>query len=142
MSLNESILHIKLGDLKQLEERIKELASENFRLSSELVEAKLGPDDSVCREYRSAFLDAMPIVRFAIANMNPLSFPGWPHKELVAVAKMLADLPGIDLNQQETAGDLRLFARECATIEKAREEGTEQELLAAMNAGHSSSPPV
>lgn len=142
MSLSESIIQIKYGDLKQIEERGAKLAAENAKLAAELTEAKLGSSDSLCREYHAALLAAMPIVRFAVANMDPLSFAGWPHAQLTQVATALGTLPGIDLDQQETAGDLKLFASDCAKVERARADGTQKELLAAMNAGKVAEPPL
>jgi hypothetical protein len=142
MSLSESILHIKLGDLKALEEKISALSKDNARLQGELVEAKLGTSDSLCREYHKAFLDAMPVVRFAVGNMDPMSFRGWPHRSLTSIAAALSSLPGVDADQQETAGDLKIFASDCAMWEGYRAQGIEQEMLEAMNAARAPIEPA
>ena len=135
MSLNESTVSMKLGDYQQIDREIQKLRTEKLQLEKELETAKIdGGGDDLTRKYLEAFMATMPIVRFAVGNMDPMSFRGWPHKDLLVVIKALKELPGVDADQKETAADLGLFARECKEWEDSRKDGTEQAKLAEQNA--------
>lgn len=140
MSLNEATLTIKLGDYKALDRELTQLRAENLQLKKDLETAKIdGGGDELTRQCLEAFMGAMPVVRFAVGNMDPMSFRGWPHRDLDTIVAALKSLPGVDGDQKETANDLGLFARECREWEKARANGTEQARLHEQNAAR---PPV
>lgn len=135
MSLNESTISMKLGDYQTLDREIQKLRTENLRLTKDLEKAQIdGGGDEMTRQFLDAFMATMPVVRFAVGNMDPMSFRGWPYKSLETVVQALKVLPGVDGDQKETAADLGLFARECKSWEDARESGTEQALLGEQNA--------
>jgi hypothetical protein len=135
MSLNESTVTMKLGDYQKLDRDVQKYKSEAIRLAKELEDAKIdGGDDGLARQYLEAFMASMPIIRFAVGNMDPMSFRGWPYEDLETVIVALKTLPGIGGDQKETAGDLQLFARDCKEWEDARANGTEKIRLKEQNA--------
>jgi len=60
-----------------------------------------------------ALSTAMPIIAFAVANLDPTTVRGWPHKELSDFAARLPSLPGATPLQKEVAIELGAFAKEC-----------------------------
>lgn len=133
MSLSEATVTMKYGEVNKLQTDIREAHSRIAELEQQVVDAKLGDHSSLANEYLEAFQEAMPIVRFAVGNLHPLTARGWPFQNLFNVADKLRDLPGISSTEKETAGDLRNFAEDAKRWEKARDEGREQELFQQEN---------
>lgn len=134
MPLDQSPVSITLGDLHELtsardrnELRVTELEAEIDRLKLE------GVGDAAA-ELSMAFNHAYEIVRFAVANLDPLAVRGWPHKDLLELGKLIPELAGVSPDIRECAPDLRDFARRAAEWEGARDAGVEQEKHAAENA--------
>jgi hypothetical protein len=115
MSLNESTVTMKLGDYQRLDRDIQTHKAEVSRLSRELETAKIDGDvDGLARKYLEAFMAAMPIVRFAVGNMDPMSFRGWPYKELEKVIVALKNLPGtMALSNSVGTSKTQLVAQSC-----------------------------
>ena len=133
MSLSEAKVTLTLGEVNKLQSDVRDANVRISELKSEVVEAKLGNHDGITRQYQEAFLDAMPIVRFAIGNLHPMTVRGWPFEKLLSITHHLRTLPGIDDDQEETSGDMKIFAQECERWEKARDEGREQAMLKEQN---------
>jgi hypothetical protein len=115
-----------LSDWQEKQNRIETLEREMQETLAELEEARLGSSSDPARLLAAALGYAMPIVHFAVANCAPRMFPGWPYKELAALAKLLPDLPGVDGMIREQATDLGIYAKDAAEWEEARAAGTHE----------------
>lgn len=134
MALDTAQVTVSLSDLQTMQNRIAELELEVADARKRVDEARLGDEGSDVQRLVAAFNHALPILQFAIANLHPLTVRGWPADDLLKLAALLPDLPGIDESIRETATDLKMHARDCASWEKSRAEGTEQQRLADENA--------
>lgn len=133
MSIGDAKVTLNLSDVNKLQGDLREANARALDLEKQIDEASLGDHEGPTRQYQRAFLDAMQVVRFAIGSLDPLTVRGWPYKELFSIVDHLRSLPGIDGDQAETAGDLKLFAQNCERWEKARDDGREQAMLTEEN---------
>jgi hypothetical protein len=132
---------IGIEDYQKMKNRIDTL---ECKLGAEKVaheESRLGEPGSETRALSIALNDAIDIVRFAVANLHPMTVRGWPYKTLQALSEILPTLPGIDQSVKECCrGDWYLLITEMKKWEDARAEGREQELLAEENAARAPGP--
>ena len=91
--------------------------------------SRLGDEQAVLALHE-AFLASTEIVTFAIANLDPLAFRGWPHVALRAYAEALAIIPALPQGLREISADLVMFSETARKWEDARARGVEQQLLA------------
>ena len=125
MGIDKATITMELGDFQAL-------TSERNRLEKELGEARamaentrLGPHDVALLS--KALGHALPIVRFAIGNLHPTAYRGWPHADLAALANLLPELPGVSDDARETAPDLVAFASSCLDEELRRRSDDEDD---------------
>lgn len=136
----DAVVSIPLHALKDLERQIEKLTAENAQLGQDVVDAKLGGPDATARLLHDAFLDALPVISFAVANLPPLAVRGWPYAALRAVMQKVAIIPGAPVVYAEVKNDFILFAAECERWERARAEGKEREMFAEETARRAVGP--
>lgn len=68
------------------------------------------------------------VVSYAVANMDPLSFRGWPTVALKRFAQIVNDLPTATPADRECAHAYTTFAAEVERVEEFRRQGREAEL--------------
>lgn len=126
---------LSLSEYEEKQTKINELEARLERMAIDLNDARLGGADGDVGRLAEALSHALPIVQFAVASYTPRMYPGWPHADLEALAKLLPELPGIDPMLQEIGLDLQIFARDAGEWEKARAEGTHIAKFHEENAG-------
>jgi len=142
MSLADTIMQIKYGDFKALEEAKADLTREVAALKQQLALAELSGVDGAGERLKrlfEAFSQAMEVVRFAIGNLHPLTVRGWPYEALQALSVTLPTIPSAERFPQELAVTFAYFAGLCEKWETARAEGREKEMLAEENAARAPS---
>lgn len=137
MSLHDATVSIPLSDWDAAKTRVAKLQAELQDAREQLEAAKLADPKGRIEPLAAAFADAMIIVRWIVANYDPLTVRGWPHKELARVAAALPRLAGVDDFTKESHLDLQIFARRAAEWEDARAKGIEKQKLAEENAARS-----
>lgn len=65
---------------------------------------------------------ALPIVQFALGNLDPTTVRGWPHEAVTAFAETIRSLPGADVTIHEMGLEFLNFARYAARVERDRAE--------------------
>lgn len=70
--------------------------------------------------YRAALEAALPVVHFAIANLPPETYAGWPHGSLRGLGKLLLQIYPDDRAREPIALDFQHFADEAAAAESFR----------------------
>lgn len=113
---------VKYSDYTKLREDLRETSSRILVLEQEVAAAKLGDPAGVTKQLHDAFHEAFKIVQFAVGNLPPETITGWPHEALVAVAKAIEIIPGIDIHVREVPAELRHFARQAAALEEDRKQ--------------------
>jgi len=109
--------------LEEYQELTNKLAAQNKAVSE--LEHELRRAESADVEGRvQSVIDAMnvllPVLSFAVANLDPTTVRGWPYKNLREFAKSLTRLPGMTAIQKEMAVDLAAFANEAEYWENER----------------------
>ena len=90
-------------------------------LTAKLAEAGLHDPSGRVPELVSVIRDlALPIVQFAVANLDPLTVQGWPLSELERLASAIVKVPGCDTREQEMVIAFREFCREIGVAEEIR----------------------
>lgn len=133
MTIASAKLEMSLADFQQLQTRMQDLERKNVELQKLADDVRLEAGGSEAGAFKDAFSLAMQIVRFAIANLDPLTVRGWPYETIREICLHLEARPAIDASARETVTDLRVFATECEKWERARRDGREQELLSLDN---------
>lgn len=128
--LSKAKIEMSLADWQELQQAKEALERRVTELKKTIDDVRLGEAGSEAHAFRDAFSQAMEIVRFAIANLDPLSTRGWPVESLRAVCDHIEARPGVDESAREAVGDLRLFCLEIEKFETARREGRAHELAA------------
>lgn len=100
-------------DREALEARIAELESDSH------TPAETSPD--VAR-WRQALQDALPIIQYAVGNLNPESYRDWPAGELWSMSDHLVDLFPDDADLQSLAITFKQFAAEAEDLDDFRAE--------------------
>jgi hypothetical protein len=129
--MDEPTVNVKYSDYQQLREDLRRLQNENYELAKKLADAQLGSDADVAKLLRDAFHDALTIVQFAVANLDPATVAGWPHEVLVRVADAIEKIPNMDRHKAELPPDLRHFAGIAATFEAFRKERDKHKVVTA-----------
>lgn len=114
-------VEITLADLDKLEAAGKLQNARIVELERQLAEAKLADPTGVLKDLHAAFHDAMRIVQFAVANLEPTTVRGWPYEALAALAEAIDRIP-MDVYVKEMSQDLRDFASLAAGYEEFRRE--------------------
>ncbi len=145
MALSNAKVEVNLGDLQELQ-NAKQLAETALAAAlAEVDKLRLdGASDTANTDNRAlsdALNNALTVVQFGIAHLDPMTVRGWPHAALAAMAAGLDGLPGLPASLTEISASLRLFAERAKYWEDAREKGIEQDLLAEENAARSASVP-
>lgn len=76
--------------------------------------------DSTTGDLLRCIQAAIPIITFAVGNLDPATVRGWPYGHLKTFAEGLEGLPGVDTRTKEYALDLRNFIYEARGIESER----------------------
>jgi hypothetical protein len=129
--MTAKMLTVSLEEWDEKRERVRALERELAELRQKLEDARLSASDDH-RNLHEAFLSSFAVTQFAVATMSPLTVRGWPYAELMKIADLLGELPGVT-HLSDLAQTLRHFAQEAKRWEDARAEGREQELLAEEN---------
>jgi hypothetical protein len=128
---NTATVTMTIHDYRQIEKVVEDLRAqvEVLRGRRPQVEGSEAASDL------SAALDAaLPIVQFAVGNLNPESTKGWPHKSVEQLGLLIATMYGeFDSDRATLAITLREFAREARDIEgyRQRREDAAHEVLSA-----------
>jgi len=117
---------LSLPEWQEKQDRIAQLEAELVTVRAELDAARTGGPEGDVGRMVTAFGHAFPIIQFAVANYAPRMWPGWPHADLEALAKLLPELPGIPEVMREIANDLQIFADDARGWEEARKDGTHE----------------
>jgi hypothetical protein len=120
--MDEPTISLKLSDYDKLRRGQRDLETRVAELERELTAAQLADPTQTLERVHTAFLAAMQVVQFGVANLPPESIVGWPHAALATLADAIDTLPGISRHLQEIAPELREFARGAAGLEAWRKE--------------------
>lgn len=85
-----------------------------------LIEARSADPTGKLTQITKGFVDALEVVKFAVANLPAESFRGWPFKELRQVASAVRALPDAGDNERDLAIELEKFANEIVKNEVRR----------------------
>ncbi|KKM17116.1 hypothetical protein LCGC14_1679000 [marine sediment metagenome] len=134
MGIDTAKVEVTLGDLNALQDKKRAAEQELADAKTLITELELRGDDSVEKKLSDALNAAIIVVQFAVANLEPLAFRGWPFEALRELAEALPHLPGVHDRVKEISNTLVVFAARAADWEDARARGVEQEKFASENA--------
>ena len=77
---------------------------------------------------RCTLQHALVVVDFAVANLDPETVRGWPHKDLEELSADMKNLPGASTLEKQVSVAFHEFARFAAQIEMRRAQNTHKEL--------------
>lgn len=80
-------------NFKDLENEVSRLRAENAQLKRDARKSNPHGGDGLeaLDRMEAALRYALPIVQFAVANLNPETYRGWPHEELRKLAALLPE---------------------------------------------------
>lgn len=108
---------MSLHDYQAVERLLEELRAKVVALESQLpLITSLDPG----QDLHAALQDALPIIRFAVANLPPEMHAGWPIAELGRLSALLERLYPHEPDLQTLVIAFRTFADEVAEIEAMR----------------------
>lgn len=139
-SINDATVTVPYQSLRALEEQNKAMKADQEKHEEQLKEALLRGGDGAAKAYREAFFVVFRIVQYSLAHLDPMTFRGWPYKDVFALSALLKTLPYLPAEISEIATDLGILAKEGKKWEDARAAGAEQLLLVEENARHSGVP--
>lgn len=90
------------------------------KLEAELVEAKRADPAGRIWELERLAANAMPVLRFAVANLPPEAVRGWPWRALAAFASYMSWLPAFSDDDRDLANEWIAFAGEAERLEAMR----------------------
>jgi len=131
--IDTATVTLTLGQLQELQTKIVALEKEIADARRTIDSGRLGDPESSARALSTTLTDSLAVVRFAVANLDPLTVRGWPYDELRRVGAAIATLPGVSDFVRELSNTLVEFANRAEGWEQARAEGKEQERLASEN---------
>jgi hypothetical protein len=112
-------LTMPLDEYETLRRAVQEAEKENAALRAQLEKVNLSADDAVPK-LATALNAALPIVQFAIANLDPDTVRGWPYETLRTLADTLQTVPGISAQTREAWIEFKKFASEAENRETER----------------------
>ncbi|KKN61338.1 hypothetical protein LCGC14_0522700 [marine sediment metagenome] len=110
------LMTVPYQTFQTMKKRIDELVAENLALKKCPPEIQ---DDEA--DLRAALYAALPVIQFAVSNLNPESVRGWPHAQLDALGRHLKEVTD-DPRILEMAGAFCSQARHAADIDAFRQE--------------------
>ena len=118
---------IQLADLHRMMEHEQEL----IRRVAELEQIQAQPPITGSQAELVALIDlALPILRFAVANLPPETSPGWPYKELRALGETIARTAGVSADTRAVAEDFAARSGEIEPYEVERGTRPKKGILA------------
>jgi len=135
---NAATVTMTIDDFRKAEAELDSLREQVKALSMRPVTSNTVTDARLT----AAFSSAMEVVRFAVGNLNPESYRGWPTEALEQLAQAIDELYPDDPNWQSTAIAFRELAGdaiEADTIRVRREEAAEAVATAIAQSGGESS---
>ena len=113
-------LTITLEDLDAMRSRIAAADEHIHRLEAELVAASTRDASGLVPQLLDVIATVIPIVQFAVGNLDPATVRGWPHQLLDSFGEKLLTMPGTTDALKEFALELRVFARQAVEYERMR----------------------
>jgi len=113
-------IEITLEDLDEMRSQIREASDRLVRAEKEKNEALAADPSGRVPQLLAVIEAALPIVQFAVENLEPTTVRGWPHKTLDKLGELLATVDGMSVIAREIAPELRVFAHEAELIELER----------------------
>lgn len=120
--MNTATVNIPLSELDQLRDSLRVLQNRVVELEKQVVEAKMSDPAGTIRLLQEIVDHALPVVQFAIANLEPSTVRGWPHESLREFAKKLVEMPNATTHTQELSREFEHFAKLAAGYEEFRRE--------------------
>lgn len=114
---------IPLEEFDTIRNRVVELSKEATQLREELKKANLVDPTGRVPALIAAINGVLPIIRFAVGNLDPEIVRGWPHAALKSFAEAIQSLPAVE-DGDNLGAELKVFAREAAEWERYRAERT------------------
>jgi hypothetical protein len=99
------------------------------KLEKELHEARLVDPSNRLNDYATALQEALAIVQFAVANLDPKTVRRWPYQSLRIVADLVPRLEAVKVHTREATEDWKIFANQCDELEELRRQGRQHEVL-------------
>jgi hypothetical protein len=122
-------INMELTEFTEITDRLKVLESENGQLRQDVGAARLvAGGDELTQQAFAAFRASLPIVCFALANLDPETIRGWPWVSLQDLAGIMEGLSVRTQNDLELALAMKEFAKEAAEIDHLRSLGRHKEL--------------
>lgn len=123
---------ITLADLNALKLQIAQANERSAKAEKETAAARLVDPSGRLPELLATIEAALPIVQFAVGNLDPTTVRGWPHKELAAFAKGLASLS--DREKDAIAEEFTTFAKLAGGLEEFRKERDKNKIIVPASA--------
>jgi hypothetical protein len=111
---------ISLDDLDELRQARDKAERRAAEYKAQLLKEELDDPSGKVPKLVACIQAAMPIVQFAVANLDPSITRNWPYEELAKFAEVLDKMPGVDELTKEFALEFRNFAREIKRTESDR----------------------
>lgn len=132
---NSATVKLSFHDFRRIEKEMAKLKEENTRLRKGAVTTVDENSDPV-RDLSIALRAAIPVVQFAVGQLNPESVKNWPHEALRLLSEHMATIYADNADSVSMAITFSEFAAECKQIDEFRAERTvaAEEILAAVEA--------
>ncbi len=118
--MGKAEITMTLAEFDELREKLRAAHAEIGQLEGELEAAQAADPSGRVPVLIGALKAALPIVQFACGNLDPRTITRWPYPDVLQLATLLANAPGMPHNARELAVELRAFAQETQTIERDR----------------------
>lgn len=111
---------MSIHDFRHIERFVDELRAQINTLRAR--ETPVRDADETTADLIAALDAALPIVQFAVGNLNPESVRGWPYDAVQQLSALIAHLFPENSDRQSLAVTLQQFAKEAVEVEALRIE--------------------
>jgi hypothetical protein len=113
---------MSLAELDELRGKLMAAREEAGKLQAKLTAALAADPEGRVTVLIDAIRAVLPIIRFAVANIDPRTMTRWPYEDLRNFAKALRGVPAFGADIEECAIEFEAFSREAELIELDRAE--------------------
>lgn len=113
-------VEMSLAELDELRNDTQAAYEKVAQLEAEIREIEMTDPSGRIKTLTDIVAAALPVIQFAIANLDPRTIKGWPITQLHEFGTLLEKMPGATALEKELAVEFRAFANETKMIEAGR----------------------
>ena len=113
-------IEITVEQLDQLRAMARDAEARAAAAEARAAQLAVSDPDGRLRKFADVIENALPIVSFAVSNLDPTITKGWPYRALFDFGAALLDMPGVTSTVREYAMEFQAVARGMEPIEIQR----------------------